>query len=63
MLTDGEIIKTDVSIAKNYLRIDEIKSLDRFVTMYLDYAEKQAERKVPMSNGGLVWKIKCFFAI
>lgn len=46
---DGKIIKTDVSIAKNYLKIDEIKSLDRFVTMYLDYAETQAERKIPMS--------------
>ena len=40
---DGKIIKTDVSIAKNYLEVNEIKSLDRFVTMYLDYAETQAE--------------------
>lgn len=53
---DGKIIKTDVSIAKNYLKIDEIKSLDRFVTMYLDYAETQAERKIPMSMED--WSIK-----
>ncbi|MDA3879560.1 MAG: RhuM family protein [Prolixibacteraceae bacterium] len=38
---DGKIIKTDVSIAKNYLSAPEIKSLDRFVTMYLDYAEQR----------------------
>jgi hypothetical protein len=46
---DGKIIKTDVSIAKNYLNEQELKSLDRFVTMYLDYAEDQAERGIPMS--------------
>ena len=33
----GKIVKSDVSIAKNYLTEKEIKSLDRFVTMYLDY--------------------------
>ncbi|EGW40815.1 hypothetical protein DOT_1283 [Desulfosporosinus sp. OT] len=41
---NGKIIKSDVSVAKNYLTEKEIKSLDRFVTMYLDYAESQAER-------------------
>ncbi len=46
---DGKIIKTDVAIAKNYLSKEEINSLNRFVTMYLDYAETQAERKIPMS--------------
>jgi len=45
----GKIIKSDVVIAKNYLKIDEIKKLDRFVTMYLDYAEDQAEMKIPMT--------------
>jgi len=45
----GKIIKTDVSIAKNYLSEKELKSLDRFVTMYLDYAETQAERNIPMT--------------
>ena len=57
---DGKIIKTDVSIAKNYLNIDEIKSLDRFVTMYLDYAETQAERKIPMSMEDWFGKLNAF---
>src|SRR5690554_2521203 len=43
----GSIVrKYDVSIAKNYLSVDEIKDLNEIVTMYLDYAERQArERK------------------
>ncbi len=53
---DGKIIKTDVSIAKNYLNKNEIKSLDRFVTMYLDYAETQAEKNIPMSMED--WSVK-----
>lgn len=44
----GKILKSDVSIAKNYLEEDEIKSLERIVTMYLDFAELQAERQIPM---------------
>ena len=38
----------DVSIAKNYLAEDGIKALERIVSMYLDYAEDQAERHRPM---------------
>ena len=38
----------DVIIAKNYLTKEELKSLERIVTMYLDYAEDQAERHIPM---------------
>jgi len=45
----GKIIKTDVSIAKNYLNKDEMSYLERIVSIYLDYAELQAERKIPMS--------------
>lgn len=41
---DGKILKSDVVIAKNYLDEKEIKSLNRIVTMYLDYAENQAEK-------------------
>ncbi len=37
--------KQDVIIAKNYLQKDEIKKLDRLVTMFLDYAQDQAERR------------------
>ncbi len=46
---DGKIEKTDVSIAKNYLNKDELENLERIVTMYLDYAELQAKKKIPMT--------------
>lgn len=45
----GKIMASDVIIAKNYLTKDELKSLERIVTMYLDYAEDQAERHIPMT--------------
>ena len=45
----GKIIKTDVSIAKNYLNEQEMNYLERIVSVYLDFAELQAERKIPMS--------------
>lgn len=38
----------DVTIAKNYLNDDEMSKLNRLVTMYLDYAEDQAERRQPL---------------
>ena len=56
----GKIIKTDVSVAKNYLNEKEIKSLDRFVTMYLDYAETQAERNIPMMMQDWSGKLNAF---
>lgn len=46
---DGKILKTDVSIAKNYLSKKEMAYLERIVSVYLDFAELQAERKIPMS--------------
>ena len=46
---DKKIIKADVSIANNYLNQKEMTYLERIVTMYLDYAELQTERKIPMS--------------
>lgn len=46
---DGKIIKADVTIAKNYLNEEEINYLERIVSLYLDYAELQAERRIPMS--------------
>lgn len=45
----GKIVKSDVSIAKNYLSKEELDFLQRIVSMYLDYAELQATRKIPMS--------------
>jgi hypothetical protein len=46
---DGKIQKYDVSIAKNYLEIEELDNLERIVTMYLDYAEYQTRRNIPMT--------------
>ena len=46
---DGKIIKADVSIAKNYLNTDEMEYLERIVSIYLEFAELQAKRKIPMS--------------
>ena len=44
-----KIIKADALIAKNYLTEKEMNYLERIVSMYLDYAELQAERKIPMT--------------
>ena len=46
---DGKILKADVTVAKNYLSKEEMNYLKRIVSLYLDYAELQAERKIPMS--------------
>jgi len=46
---NGKIMKSDVSIAKNYLNDKEMTYMERIVSLYLDYAELQAERKIPMS--------------
>ncbi len=56
----GKILKPDVVVAKNYLNAKELKSLDRFVTMYLDYAEDQAERHVPMTMQDWATKLNAF---
>lgn len=56
----GKILKSDVSIAKNYLIEKEIKELERVVTMYLDYAESQSARGVPMKMKDWVEKIDGF---
>ncbi len=45
---DGKILKTDVTVAKNYLSEQKMHYLERIVSLYLDYAELQAERKIPM---------------
>lgn len=46
---DGKIVKSDVSVAKNYLTKDELRFVERIVSLYLDFAEFQAMRKIPMS--------------
>jgi len=57
---DGKIIKPDVSVAKNYLNEKELSTLERFVTMYLDSAEDQAERKIPMTMEDWATKLNAF---
>jgi hypothetical protein len=56
----GKILKSDVSIAKNYLIEHEIKELERVVSMYLDYAENQASRQIPMKMSDWVTKLDAF---
>ena len=51
-----KVRKTDITVSKNYLSETELKSLNRIVTMYLDYAEDQAERQQPMYMSD--WKEK-----
>ncbi len=46
---EGKILKSDVSIAKNYLTKDELEALGRIVNAYLDLAENRARRKIPMT--------------
>ena len=53
---DGKVVKTDVSIAKNYLKKEELAELNEIVTMYLDYATRQARRHIPMTMED--WKTK-----
>ena len=56
----GRIRKEDVSIAKNYLNEKELKSLNRIVTMYLDYAENRAENKIAMTMQEWIKKLDAF---
>jgi hypothetical protein len=51
---DGKILKSDVSVAKNYLSEAHIRELNRIVTAYLDLAENRAERQIIMKMGDWV---------
>lgn len=51
---EGKILKSDVTIAKNYLSKKEMRSLERIVCAYLDLAEDRAERHIPMTMERLV---------
>ncbi|MFL5746276.1 MAG: virulence RhuM family protein [Niastella sp.] len=57
---EGKILKSDVAVAKNYLQVTEIEELNRIVGMYLDYAENQAKRGIPMSMTDWVQKLDAF---
>lgn len=56
----GKILKSDISTAKNYLSEKEIGELNRVVTMYLDYAENQAARQIPMKMNDWIEKLDAF---
>lgn len=55
-----KVRKSDVTVAKNYLTDKELQSLNRIVTMYLDYAEDQAERQSPMYMKDWIEKLNSF---
>ena len=57
---DGKIVKADVSIAKNYLAKEEMHELNEIVTMYLDYATRQARRHIPMTMADWASKLDAF---
>jgi len=57
---EGKILKTDIAVAKNYLKEKELRGLNRIVTMYLDFAELQAERHNAMKMGDWIGKLDGF---
>lgn len=56
----GKVQRLDIGIAKNYLIEKEIKELERIVSMYLDYAENQAARQIPMKMVDWAGKLDAF---
>ncbi len=56
----GKVLKGDIGTAKNYMKETEIKALERIVSMYLDYAENQASRQIPMKMANWVQKLDAF---
>jgi len=56
----GAIRKSDVVIAKNYLVEEELSALNRIVSMYLDYAEVQAQKRTPMHMSDWTQKLDGF---
>lgn len=60
---DGKIVKADVSVAKNYLSTLEMKDLNQFVSMYLDYAEWQARKRIPMTMEDWAKKLDVFLEL
>ena len=57
---NGKIVRADVSVAKNYLLQDELQELNEIVTMYLDYATRQARRHIPMTMEDWASKLDAF---
>lgn len=59
---DGKILKRDVSVAKNYLNEKELSKLNRLVTMFIDYAELQAEDEILMSMQDWITEVNTFLS-
>lgn len=57
---DGKILKTDVTIAKNYLSKEELESFARIVNVFLETAEDRARRKIPMTMEDWATRIDMF---
>lgn len=57
---NGKVLKSDVTVAKNYLTHEELDELNRLVSMYLDYAELQAKRQRPMTMSDWASKLDAF---
>ncbi|MBF0183883.1 MAG: virulence RhuM family protein [Magnetococcales bacterium] len=58
----GKILKSDVAVAKNYLTPDELESLGRIVSAYLDLAEERARRRIPMTMEDWAKRLDQFLA-
>lgn len=56
----GKVLKSDTEVAKNYLEKKEIDELNRIVSMYLDYAENQAKRSIPMKMRDWIERLDAF---
>ena len=56
----GKILKSDIGTAKNYMQENEIKELERIVTMYLDFAELQAESQVSIKMEDWISRLDAF---
>lgn len=56
----GKVLKSDTTIGKNYLNESQLRELNRIVTMYLDYAENQAERGILMKMTDWTDKLDAF---
>lgn len=59
----GKIHKSDVSVAKNYLSDEEMRQLARIVSAYLDMAEAQAERRIPMTMADWETRLNGFLTL
>jgi hypothetical protein len=60
---EGKILKSDIGTAKNYLEEKEIKELNRLVELYLNFAELQAERNIPMKMSEWIEILDSFLKI